>query len=581
VLDRLIHFLQTGLARGDAIGPLFDADFYTKAAQRAGLAGVGAMSALQHYLLRGHAAQIVPTPLFDTSAYLAFNPDLAGLATWPFEHFIRHGLYEGRPFSKLPMARVAAPSGTAAQPAARLRLMLSAGRIPAGLSAADAERVGWLAASQTRLREVMASDALRETMAQAVALEPAVGEIDDISIFMLPPFFNPMAEPHRAMKARLKHLHYDTIVTVPWIRNGGADLVAGLFLQALQRTRPAERVLLLRVDQPHFDRPDWIPGGIDVTDISDIMADIPEMMAEQLLYTFFAGIAPRRVVNINSRLAWQCLRRFGERLSGHMKLYGYLFCWDQTTSGRRVGYPSDFFPSTAPFLTGVFTDTQYLKDELARMYQLPRALADRMTPLRSPARLAACSPTMAERGAASAADRVRPLVLWGGRLDYQKRFDIVVAVARLMPHVHFRCWGQAMLDAPPDLSTLPPNIAMQGGFKALTDLPLADCDGWLFTSAWEGMPTTVIELATLGMPMVCSSVGGVPDLIDETTGWLVPADADVAAYVAAVEEMVRTPALRARRGMAAQARAKAMFAPHIYDATLAACLNRETVEAVT
>ena len=367
-------------------------------------------------------------------------------------------------------------------------------------------------------------------------------------------------------------------MTVPWIRNGGADLVAGLFLQALQRIRPGERVLLLRVDFPHFDRPDWIPDTVDMADISDILVELDETMAEQLLYTLFMGLAPKRVVNINSRLSWQCLRRFGERLGEQIKLYGYLFCWDQTASGRRVGYPSDFFASTAPYLTAVFTDTQYLKDELTRMYQLPRALADRLMPLRSPARLAACSPTMAELGAATAGDRSRPLVLWGGRLDYQKRFDIVIAVAQKMPHVDFRCWGQAMLNAAPDLSALPPNIAMQGGFKSLTDLPLGASDGWLFTSAWEGMPTTVIELATLGMPMVCSAVGGVPDLIDESTGWLVAADADIDTYVAAVEEMVRTPALRVRRGVAVQARAVAMFAPDLYDATLTACLDREHAE---
>ncbi len=574
MLDRLIHFLQTGLSRGHAVGPLFDAAFYTTQARRAGLSFIGEKAALLHFIEHGLAARIVPTPLFDNDVYLSANPDLAGMAMWGFEHFIRHGVYEGRPFSPQPMASVAPPSGLAAQPSARLRLMLAAGLVPAGMSASDAGRMHWFASSQSRLREVMQSGKLAGIMADAIALEPAVGESSDVTAFLLPPFFNPMAEPHRAIKARLPRLRYDNIVTVPWIRNGGADLVAGHFLSALLRTRPGESVLLLRVDYPHFDRPDWIPDGVDVVDISDILGETTESIAEYLLQVVLSGLAPARVVNINSRLTWRCLRRFGARLGGLMRLYAYLFCWDQTQSGRRVGYPSDFYPSTAPHLAGVFTDTPYLKNELVRMYQLPPTLAARLMPLHSPALLEPCAPTMAALGAASASSRARPLVLWGGRLDHQKRFDIVIGVARSMPLVDFHCWGSAMLGGGPDLSDLPSNMVMYPGFKAFTDLPLGTCDGWLFTSAWEGMPTTVIELGTLGMPMVCSDVGGVSDLIDDSTGWLVPADASIAAYTAAVEEMVRNPAQRIERGLAVQARAVSMFAPQRYDRMLAAYLAR-------
>jgi glycosyltransferase involved in cell wall biosynthesis len=267
-------------------------------------------------------------------------------------------------------------------------------------------------------------------------------------------------------------------------------------------------------------------------------------------------------------------------MASSIQLYGYLFCWDQTASGRRIGYPSDFYPPTAPFMAGVFTDTQYLKDELSRIYALPKMLRDRLMPLRSPARMAPASPTMGELGAASADDRARPVVLWGGRLDHQKRFDLVVEIARRMPHVDFRCWGTAMLDAPPDRAKLPANISMQGDFKAFTDLPLGQSDGWLFTSAWEGMPTTVIELATLGMPMVCSAVGGVPDLIDAGTGWSIDPQSDVSAYVDAVQDMVSHPRLRVTKALMAQARAMAMFSPKAYDRSLTAYLERPAGDLV-
>jgi len=597
MLDRLIHFIAVGLARGDRIGPLFDAAFYLAAAQKAGLPGIDALSSLRHafylaaakkaglpgidglsllrhFVEHGFAAHVVPTPVFDPEAYLSVNPDLVGLKIWPFEHFIRHGVIEGRPFNKLAMVRIAGPAGAASRSAVRQRLMIATGEIPTRLAPEERARIGGLIESQNRLRTVMASGELAVIMAQAQALDPAVGELDDFNIVMMPPFYNPLAEPHRALRARLPRSQYDSIVCVPWIRTGGSDLLTGQFIQSLRRILPNERVLLLRTDNPHYERPEWIPSEIDVVDVSDILKDAGDTLAEQLLYTMFLGLAPKRVFNINSRLGWRCLRRFGERLAESVRLYGHLFCWDQTKSGRRIGYPSDFFAVTAPYLAGLMTDNQYLVNELTRMYQLPPELAARMMPLNTPTRVKPPSPTMAERSLAHIESRLRPTVLWGGRLDYQKRFDILVEVAARMPDVDFLCWGLAVLDAPPDMATLSRNIRMNGPFKSPTDLPLEACDGWLFTSAWEGMPNILIELATLGVPIVASSVGAVPYLIDAETGWPVDPDAGIDAYVDAVRDMLSNPARRVTKAIAAQARAVAMFSPEAYDRTLAGYLAR-------
>lgn len=574
--ERLQHFLAIGLSRGDPIGPLLEPQTYLANLAHAGLPPPELPLPL-HFARVGMARRILPCALFDEAAYLFFNPELAASGMWSFEHFLRHGLAEGRRFTRQGAAAIGGAGPAGEGPVARRRLLLAAGMVPVDTPAHEAGYLRWMLDSQQTLRRTLASPLVGEMMAQVREFEPGIGLLADAAAVMIPPFHDPIAQPHRDITARLAQLCYDTIVCVPWIRNGGADLVAGSLTHALRRTRPGERVLLLRTDNPHFDRPDWIAPDVDVLDISDILAAAGEAMAERLLYALFLGLAPGRVVTINSRLCWQTFRRFGARLCGGMHLYAYLFCWDQTPSGRRVGYPSDFYPDVAPWLTGVFTDTPYLKDTLRTMYRLPPSLAGRVTPLLSPARLAPVTPTMAERGAVSAALRPRPVVLWGGRLDHQKRFDIVEAVAWLMPHVDFLCWGAAMLDSGPDLSRLAPNIAMRGPFQALTDLPLGESDGWLFTSAWEGMPTTVIELATLGMPMVCSAVGGVPDLIDATTGWPVPPQAGPEAYAAAIEEMITRPDLRVARGVRVQAKATAMFTADAYDRSLDAVLRREAV----
>jgi glycosyltransferase involved in cell wall biosynthesis len=51
---------------------------------------------------------------------------------------------------------------------------------------------------------------------------------------------------------------------------------------------------------------------------------------------------------------------------------------------------------------------------------------------------------------------------------------------------------------------------------------LRACDAFVSASAWEGMPNAVMEALAAGRPVVATSVGGVPELVEHgVTGWLV------------------------------------------------------------
>ena len=82
----------------------------------------------------------------------------------------------------------------------------------------------------------------------------------------------------------------------------------------------------------------------------------------------------------------------------------------------------------------------------------------------------------------------------------------------------------------------------------------------------------LIELARLGVPVVASAVGGVPELVTEQTGWPVPADAPAEAYVAALRDMLSRPEERVTRAARLQAVACGRHAPEEYDRRIAAIL---------
>ena len=125
------------------------------------------------------------------------------------------------------------------------------------------------------------------------------------------------------------------------------------------------------------------------------------------------------------------------------------------------------------------------------------------------------------------------------------------------------------------VADLPANVAMQGSFDNFDDLPLEEAGAWLFTALWEGMPTTIIELAIRGVPIVASAVGGVPELIQPDTGWPVSAHASADDYVAALRCALGAPEEAMRRAEALQRRVASVYSEKVYDAALDALIMAE------
>jgi glycosyltransferase involved in cell wall biosynthesis len=68
----------------------------------------------------------------------------------------------------------------------------------------------------------------------------------------------------------------------------------------------------------------------------------------------------------------------------------------------------------------------------------------------------------------------------------------------------------------------------------------------------EGIPTTVLEAMATGLPVVATDVGAVREVVDETSGIVVP-PADSVALVEGVERLVENEDLRRRLGARARA----------------------------
>ena len=88
---------------------------------------------------------------------------------------------------------------------------------------------------------------------------------------------------------------------------------------------------------------------------------------------------------------------------------------------------------------------------------------------------------------------------------------------------------------------------------------LAAADAFLLTSVSEGIPMTIIEAMAAGVPVVATTVGGVPELLQNgVTGLLAPAG-DAAGLADALVRLADDGDLRARLAAAAKRRALENF----------------------
>jgi glycosyltransferase involved in cell wall biosynthesis len=407
------------------------------------------------------------------------------------------------------------------------------------------------------------SDFMQEQVAQAVALDPNVGKLHGGEIKYCAPW-------HDADYARICDVRkllpagtFDSIILMPFGKLGGADFVAGVLANAVAASG---RTLILRTDASGWERPDWYPESVISVDLSYGLARI--INKPLALYVLMQEIAPIRIYNVNSRLAFDMFAKFGGRLAVQFDLYAYYFCADRTPDGVDAGYPVWYFANVLPHLKAALIDTEDLAETLAKRYALPKNLRAKLCTIYTPALTVVPETPVATLQLERRAARKRPRLLWAGRLDKQKRFDLFLQIAAAMPDVDFDCWGKAVLDPPPDLKSLPPNVTLHPPFSSYDQLPLANSDGWIYTSAWDGLPTILIEIAALGVPITASAVGGVPELIDDDTGWPVRDASDMDAYVTALREMLKDSDLRIGKAKALQARVRARHTKAAYAQTI-------------
>jgi glycosyltransferase involved in cell wall biosynthesis len=166
-----------------------------------------------------------------------------------------------------------------------------------------------------------------------------------------------------------------------------------------------------------------------------------------------------------------------------------------------------------------------------------------------------------------AAPAARRHLLFLGRLrDKKGVYDLVRAMPAVLaqvPDARFTLAGDGDLEGTAQL-------ARELGVEAALHLPgwvdgsakdalLASADVLLLPSYFEGLPICILEAMALGLPVISTRVGGIPEVLDQGRCGILLVPGDVAALSAAILQVLQQPALAEQLRQAAFARVRAVY----------------------
>jgi glycosyltransferase involved in cell wall biosynthesis len=323
--------------------------------------------------------------------------------------------------------------------------------------------------------------------------------------------------------------------------------------RAVRELRPDQSVVLLITDKNLVSERMELPAGVLLIVFDSYFVEPTNYERKQaLLRDLLIACQPHTFHNINSEVAWHLMVAEGARLKRYTRLFASIFAFQFAPDDRtKIGYAAYFLKKGMPHLAGMLSDNQRFLLDAVREYDLSPEESKRMSVLYQPCRmLAGASQGVGIqllqrrreqlRKAAGGMGR-RPQILWAGRLDAEKRVDLFLEIVRRCSFADFRVYGQVVLT---ESGVLPnfPNLSYEGPFTSPMEwLDRYDFDAFVFTSRWEGMPNILLEVGALGIPVIAPTVGGVVELIDETTGYPLPERPAAADYERALRRVVEAP----------------------------------------
>lgn len=323
-------------------------------------------------------------------------------------------------------------------------------------------------------------------------------------------------------------------IFLPHLTNGGAELLALRYVKAVKKLHPDWHVAVIATEIGDNTWKNRLSADIDFVDFGKHTHHLPEHLRLQIMARFVVQSGMSRIHIAQSPLMFRFAELYKELLNP-LNVYAFAFCEDKDDQGRIAGHIHSGLPLAYRAIDRVITDNNAVVRQLEAEYGYSDG---KFSTHYQPVEYISAPPK-------PAVDKQNVRLLWAGRIAKQKRPDILVEISKALPSsMKIDVYGSFQDGYGIDLFTEVDSISYRGAFNGLESIPTEDYDLLVYTSENDGIPNILLEASSLGLPIVASSAGGIPEFINESTGRLVSDIRDVKAYIAAIEEIVTDDKLR-------------------------------------
>jgi glycosyltransferase involved in cell wall biosynthesis len=163
-------------------------------------------------------------------------------------------------------------------------------------------------------------------------------------------------------------------------------------------------------------------------------------------------------------------------------------------------------------------------------------------------------------------ERDIPLIGTVARLHEQKGLDLLIEATRIILDKGIRIGVLIVGDGPlreelilhAKRRSLSKNIRFMGFQRNVHDY-LSLLDLFVLPSRWEGFGISIVEAMAMGLPVVATRVGGIPEIVDDgRTGFLIEKD-DVHALADKILYLLKNPPVRKEMGEKGKERYESLF----------------------
>lgn len=371
--------------------------------------------------------------------------------------------------------------------------------------------------------------------------------MSDLNSFGLsePCFVRSSSEPLLNVLDSLRRKNIVRVFLLPWLRHGGADRLAIAYIRAAVERYP-HQVLVIITEPGRSPRVNELPNGCELLFWSDVVGSCSIASSAQNLAWLLCEIGASSVHIINSHVGWEMLRISGQKVRALMNIWVSLFWYGPSPKDRLRGYAAEYLWHVVESIDGIITDNRTFPLRLAEDYGID---SKKIYCVYNPVFMDMNEETSTRDS------KFRGRILWASRFSPEKRLDILCDIALKCDKYTFVIFGSSDGSDPVvehQLAALAKlkNVDLNGEFQKFSELPFRDCDLFLYTSSSDGLPNILLEAMAAGLPVVAPAVGGVGELIDENTGWLIGRSDDVEAYVRAINDAMENGDQRDERARA-------------------------------